>query len=111
MSFKTGVGVGVDARGDSGGDGVVDVEGVEGGRWTIVVRVMGNRGRNRLMVSVVVLCLFAVRQGDGAETVLGGDARRVGALKRRRLWWWRFWPAEGQTELIMRRWHDVELPQ
>ena len=87
LSFKTGGGVGVDARGDSGGDGVVDVEGVEGGRWTIVVCVMGNRGRNRLMVSVVVLCLCArgcgVRQGDGAETVLGGDARRVGALKRR----------------------------
>ena len=59
LSFKTGSGAGVDARGDSGGDGVVDVEGVEGGRWTIVVRVMGNRGRNRLMVSVVVLCLFA----------------------------------------------------
>ena len=52
LSFETGGGAGVDARGDSGGDGVVDVEGVEGGRWTIVVRVMGNRGRNRLMVSV-----------------------------------------------------------
>ena len=59
LSFETGGGVGVDARGDSGGDGVADVEGVEGGRWTIVVRVIGNRGRNRLMVSVVVLCLFA----------------------------------------------------
>ena len=26
---------------------------------------------------------LGIRQGDGAETVLGGDARRVGALKRR----------------------------
>ena len=59
LSFKTGGGVGVNARGDSGGDGVVDVEDVKDGRWAIVVRVMGNLGRNRLMVSVVVLCLFA----------------------------------------------------
>ena len=49
-----------------------------------------------------------MRQGDGVETVLGGNARLVGALKWRWLGWWRFWPAEGLTELIFRKWHDLE---
>ena len=60
MSVEASGGEGVALRNDSDGGGVEDVNGVDGGRCTIIVRVRRKGGRNMVMVSVVVRCLLSV---------------------------------------------------